>query len=90
LSKVVNEVSKRRPEYFFRIAEDFPNNRNIIFTAVEDDKKVINALKLANGNEKIKKEFFKDYKFGKTMVYRVIGTYAVFTGLITWLIVAQR
>jgi hypothetical protein len=41
------------------------------------------------GYDDLKKEFFKDYKYGKTMPYRIFGTYAIFAGLLTWLIIAQ-
>jgi tetrahydromethanopterin S-methyltransferase subunit G len=87
---VINEVSKQRPEYFFRLAEDFPNNRNVIFMAAEDNKQVIQSLKAVENHTDIKKEFFKERKFGKMMPYKIIGTYAIVIGLITLLIVSQK
>ena len=62
---VINEISKHRPDFFFRLAEDLPNNRNVIFTAVEDDKQVLQNLKDVENHNEIKEEFFKDRKFGK-------------------------
>lgn len=87
---VINEVAKQRPDYFFRLAEDFPNNRSIIFIAVEDNKEVIQGLRDVQGHNEIKEEFFKDRRFGKTMPYRILGIYAVIVGLLTWLIVSQK
>lgn len=89
-SKVINEVAKQKPEYFFKLAEDFPNNRILIFNSVEDDKEVVKGLKAIEGHNEIKKEFLKDKKMGKTMPYRIIGTYAAIGGLITWLILSQK
>lgn len=86
---VINEVAMKRPEYFFRIAEDFPNNRSLIFNAVYDNKEAILVLKEVEGYDEIKKKFFKDIRFGKTLPYRIFGTYAVIGGLLTWLIVSQ-
>jgi len=83
---VINEVSKQRPEYFFRLAEDFPANRSLIFGAVEDNKEVIRELKLVEGHDQIKKEFFKERRSDKTMLYKIIGAYAMIGGLIALLI----
>ena len=87
---VINEISKHRPDFFFRLAEDLPNNRSVIFMAVEDEKQVLQALRAVENHNEIKKEFFKDRKFGKTMLYKIIGTYAIVIGLITLLIVSQK
>jgi len=86
---VINEVSKQKPEYFFGLAEDFPNNRDVIFMAVEDNKQVIQNLKKVETHREIKKEFFKDRKFEKMMPYKIVGTYTIVIGLITLLIATQ-
>jgi hypothetical protein len=87
---VVNEAARQQPAYFFRLAADFPANRSLIFMAVEDDKAVVKGLKAAEGQDEMKKAFFKDRRFGKTMPYKTVGIYAVAAGLITWLIVSQK
>ena len=56
---VINVVAKQRPEYFFKLAEDFPNNRNLIFFAVKRDKETIAALKAVEGHAETKEAFFK-------------------------------
>jgi hypothetical protein len=86
---VINEVSKQRPEYFFRLAEDFPDRRTIIFSAAEDNKQVMQSLKAVENHSEIKKQFFKERNFDKTMPYKTIGLYAIVAGLITFLIVRQ-
>jgi hypothetical protein len=86
---VINEVAKQQPTYFFKLAEDFPENRSLIFIAPDDSKDVLQALKMVEGHDKIKKEFLKDRRFRKTLIYRIIGVYAVVGGLVTWLIVSQ-
>ena len=85
---VVNEVSKQRPEFFFRLAADMPQHRSIIFSAAEENKRVVGNLKVVEGHASVKKEFFKDRRFGKTMPYKAAGIYAL-VGLIVLLISTQ-
>ncbi len=87
---IINVVAKQRPGYFFKLAEDFPNNRGLIFSAVEDNKEVVQGLKYVDGHNEIKKELFKDRSFGRTMPYRILGTYIIIGGLLTWLILSQK
>ena len=86
---ITNEIAKVNPDYFFRLCEDFPQNKTIIFTSVENTE-VISGLKAVEGHDQIKKEFFRDRRFGKTIPYKIIGLYAVIGGLLTWLIVSQN
>jgi hypothetical protein len=74
---VVNEVARQNPEYFFRLAEDLPNRKEIIFNSVEKDKKVIAALKSTENHAVVKREFFRSRNFDKWMPLRIIGTAAV-------------
>jgi len=87
---VINEVAQKRPDYFFMLAEDFPNNQGLIFASVTDKKEVMEGFKAVAGHDTVKKAFFKDRRFGKTMLYKIIGTYAVIIGLLTLLIVSQK
>lgn len=59
---VINEVARQRPEYFFKLAEDFPANRHLIFFAPENNKDVIAGLRAVEGHDEIKKAFFKGKK----------------------------
>ena len=86
---VVNEIAKQRPEYFFRLAEDFPDNQNLIFGSIENSKQVIQGLKAVEGHGDAKKAFFKDRRFGRTMPYKIIATYAIVGGLIALLIASK-
>jgi hypothetical protein len=86
---VVNEIAKQRPEYFFRLAEDFPDNQNLIFGSIENSKQVIQGLKAVEGYGDAKKAFFKDRRFGRTMPYKIIATYAIVGGLIALLIASK-
>lgn len=85
---VVSAIAKQNPAYFFRLAEDFPENRSLIFSAVPNDSELINGLKTVEGYDEIKKQFFKDRKFNKTIFYRIVGTYAVIAGVVALLIVS--
>ncbi len=86
---IVNEVARAKPGDFFKLSEDFPQNKAMIFASV-DDEVVIKGLKAVEGHEEVKKEFFKEKRFGKTFPYKIIGMYAVIGGLITWLIISQN
>ena len=81
-SAVINEVAKRRPDYFFRLAEDFPDKRSAIFNSVENNKQVIAGLKAVEGHKDAKREFFRSKKFDKHMPIRIIVTTLVAVGII--------
>jgi len=87
--KSVYQMSKANPEYFYKLLQDFPTSKKFIYFAVDQDKELIKQLKQVQGYDDFKKEFFKEYKDGKKMPYRTIGTYAIIAGLLTWLIIAQ-
>lgn len=87
--KSVYQMTKANPEYFYKLLQDFPSGKKFIYFAVDQDKELVKQLKQVQGYDDLKKEFLKDYKFGKTMPYRIIGTYAIIAGLLTWLIIAQ-
>lgn len=87
---VLNQLASQKPEYFFRLAEDSPALRSSIFSAVEDNEAAVQNLKTAKGHDEIKKQFFKDRRFSKTMPYRIAAMYAVVGGLLTWLILSQK
>jgi len=86
---VVNEISKQKPEYYFMLAEDLPQHRNTIFNSFEDNKQTVASLKAVEGHDQIKKDFFKERRFGKTMPFKIIGAYVIAAGLLTLLIVTQ-
>lgn len=87
--KSVYQMTKANPEYFYKLLQDFSTSKKYIYFAVDQDKKLVKQLKQVKGYDDLKNEFLKDYKFGKTMPYRIIGTYAIVAGLLTWLIIAQ-
>lgn len=87
--KSVYQMAKTNPEHFYKLLQDFPKNKKLIYLAVEKDKELIKQLKQVQGYKYLKKEFLKNYRFGKSMLYRGIGMYALCVGLITWGIVSQ-
>ncbi|HEX2534229.1 MAG TPA: hypothetical protein VHK69_10860 [Chitinophagaceae bacterium] len=86
---VVRAVSLQRPEFFFRLAEDHPDRKDVIFNAADNSRAVLAGLRAAEGRPDLRKEFFKSKRFEKSIPFRVIGTYAAFAGWITFLIVRQ-
>lgn len=87
--KSVYQMSKTNPEYFYKLLQDFPTSKKFIYYAVDHDKELVKQLKQVQGYDDLKNEFFKDYRYGKTMPYRILGTYAIIGGLLAWLIIAQ-
>lgn len=86
---VINAAATQRPAYFFRLAEEFPANRSLIFSSVENNKEILGRMKAVEGHDEIKKEFFREMKFEKSIPYKIIGAYAALAGLITLLIVTR-
>jgi hypothetical protein len=84
--QVVKETARKQPEYYFRLAEDFPPERSNIFYAVDNDKQVVNGLKAVTGHDKIKKEFLKARRFDRSMKYKIIGIYTLIGVAVAWLI----
>lgn len=84
--KAVYEISKKNPEYFYRIAEDFPNQRKIIFASVGKDKELKNNLKHVQGHDVVKKEFSKTNKMTRARPYLMVSGFAVLVGAIVVLL----
>jgi len=84
---VVNEIAKQKPETFFRIAEDFPENRDILFFAVGDEKQTLQGLKNVAGHDEMKKKFLKQRRTDKAMPYIIVGVNVVVETLLIWVII---
>jgi hypothetical protein len=87
--KSVYEMTTANPVNFYKLLRDFPAGKTFIYFAVEQDKNLIEKIKQVPGYDTQKREFLKEYNFGKTMPYRIIGTYAIVIGILTWLIISQ-
>lgn len=85
----VYQMVKADPAYFYELLQDFPTSKKFIYLAVQQDKELVKQLKQVQGYDDLKKEFLKEYRFDKTMKYRIFGVYAITAGLLTWLIMAQ-
>lgn len=85
----VYQMAKANPEYFYKLLQDFPSHKVFLYFAVDHDKKLIKSLRQVEGYDDLKREFLKEYKTNRGMLYRTLGGYAVIIGLITWLIAAQ-
>lgn len=58
-STIVHEVSAKRPEFFFRLAQDLPaSQRSLIFYSASNKKEVKDKLRQVEADPVIKKEFF--------------------------------
>jgi hypothetical protein len=62
-STVIHEVSAKRPEFFFRLAQDLPaSQRSLIFYSASHKKEVRDKLREVEADPAIKKEFFGSKK----------------------------
>lgn len=84
----ISEIIKRKPEYLYRLVEDFPNDRSDIFFAVNEwDKELIEQIRAIEGHEVVKKEFVKDIRGRKYMLFHAAGMYTlVIAGVVLLLI----
>lgn len=83
----IYEIATQNPAYFFRIAEDFPAKRDIVFSSVDNDKKLIEVLKMVEGHEQIKKEFFKAQRDNRLVQLQMLGSCVLSCGLLTWILI---
>jgi len=58
-SKSVYQLAKADPKNFYKILEDFPDYKTIIYFAVDEDKELVRRLMQVQGYDKLKKEFSK-------------------------------
>jgi hypothetical protein len=87
--KAANHLSKTNPEYFYKLLQDFPQNKDLVYSSVSLDPQLVNQLKNVQGYDSEKKEFIKDRNYSKRMPYQIAGMYLLVAGVLTWLIVAQ-
>ena len=81
--KAVHEIAEQRPEFFFQLAEDLPDNQQDIFLSINYTKKQLLAkLKSTKGNEMVKKKFFKEKRFEKGIIYQAVLYCAALIGLV--------
>ena len=87
--KAVHEIAEQKPEFFFKLAEDLPDNQHDIFFSInQTEKQLLVKLQLAKGNEIVKKKFFKEHRrdkraavAGSPLFIAVIGAIIVAIGL---------
>ena len=84
----VSEIIKRRPEYFYKLVEDFPNDQSDIFFAVNEwDKELIGQIRAIEGHDAVKKRFVKDIRGRKYMLFHAAGMYTlIIAGVVLLLI----
>ncbi len=84
----VSEIIKRKPEYLYRLVEDFPNDQSDIFFAVNEwDKEHIGQIRAIEGHDAVKKKFVKDIRGRKYMLFHAAGMYTlIIAGVVLLLI----
>jgi hypothetical protein len=85
-STVIDTVALQQPEYFFRLAEDLPQHRSLIFSSGGRNKRVFSSLLRVEGYDEIKRDFIKARRSEKAFAIYAVGMsvfgYAIIAGLI--------
>lgn len=81
-SKVMNTVVVSQPEYFLRLAEDFPQDRSLIFSSVVDNKQARTTIESVMGHDNTRNAFLKERKEYKSLPYKAIGIATLGAGLL--------
>ena len=84
-STVIQRVAAENPDYYFRLAEDLPDN-DVLFWIIYD-KKLIRQLKQVPGHAAVKKDFARHQRQDTLFKFYAVGINAILAGLIVWLIV---
>jgi hypothetical protein len=71
--KAINAIAAHQPEYFFRLAEDLPEQASSIFYCAIRNKAVIPGLKNVSGHDETKKAFLKQLKADRAAPYMALG-----------------
>lgn len=69
---VIDSVCARRPDLFFRLAEDLPDQRDVIFASADNRREIRKKLKEVAPDSPLKKEFLKGKRREK--FYNIAGT----------------
>jgi hypothetical protein len=78
---IINSVCNNRPALFFKLAEDMPDRKEMLFEAFYD-KETIRKLKAVETDSDAKKEFLKAKKKEKGFVVRAIAIAAAGAALL--------
>jgi hypothetical protein len=82
---VIDTVILRRPEYFFRLAEDLPQHRSVIFYYGTDNRHTFSELMRVEGHDEAKRGLLKARRDERLSAYYAIGSTLVSVGLVTLL-----
>lgn len=85
---VINTVAMRQPEYFFRLAEDLPEQRPLLLSCAADNKQAFSGLGSVKGHDEMKKAYLKEVKTNRLMPFWGVGSAAIGAGLLAWAIIA--
>ncbi|WP_298740734.1 hypothetical protein [uncultured Chitinophaga sp.] len=83
---VIDTITQRQPSYFFRLAEDLPQQREWIFSKGVYNKRAFSRLAGVEGHEDVKREFMKSRKSQRKFTCQAIGSAVLGYGLIAALI----
>lgn len=83
-SNVIKSICINRPELFFILADDMPDNKNLILGLADRDKETIKRLKAIQTDSPSKKEFFKDRRDITLMGIKEIVLYGSILGIIIY------
>jgi len=85
-SEVVKRVAVENSNYYFRLAEDLPDKKDIFFDIIYG-RKIVHRLKHVPGHNAVKKDFSKHKHSDRLFTYYALSSQIIVAGLVVWLIV---
>jgi len=70
---ILQKVCKERPEWFYKLAEDMPSNKELMFSSVYGSS-TVKKLKAVKTGSPVKKEFIKYKRKDRRFTFTAIGT----------------
>lgn len=77
------------PEYYYKLLQDFPEATSHLYTAVSDDKELVQRIGAVPGYEEPKKALLKNYRQERRFASNIVIIYAIAAAVVAALIVAQ-
>ena len=69
---IIKKVSSEKPEWFYKLAEDIPSNKELMFASVYGSS-VVKKLKAVETDSPVKKEFLKYKRKDRRFTFEAIG-----------------
>lgn len=83
---ILQRVCNERPEWFYKLAEDIPSNKELMFSSVYGNS-IVKKLKAVKTDSPVKKEFIKYKRKDRRLTFTAIGTSIVGAALLGFAVI---